>query len=74
MTKKRFTKELENYIFNKVSTMKSSTLIKEISNCGSLTQTNCGWLEYRFRDLIKGVLENELELKRLGNRSNSQEA
>ena len=70
--KNRFTKRLQNYIFDNVSRMKIETLNKEIANCGSLTTTNCGWLEYALRDVIQDVLKNEEQCKREKAQSNKR--
>lgn len=66
---KRFTKDLQSYIFSRVSQMKYSTLKNQAAVCKSLSETNCGWLEYQLRNIILGVLENEIKLREKQNRS-----
>lgn len=60
---KRITRDLQNLIFSRISRMKIETINHQIANCNSLTNTNCGWLEYKLVPIVKDVLKRELELK-----------
>jgi hypothetical protein len=51
--KKRFTQEVQEFIFDSVSRMKDDTVEKQIKVCNLLTDTNCYWVEHGLSKVIK---------------------
>ena len=67
---RRFTKELQDFVFEHVSKMKTSTLENQARAINTITNSNCCWLEYELAPVIKGVIENELKLRQAKLRQN----
>lgn len=61
--KRRYTRRLQQHIFDEIRGMKRATIVKEIANCGGMTTCNCGWLEYMLRGAVLEALNNELKLR-----------
>lgn len=57
---KRLAEKFAEEIYKELETMQDWELKRAIRDCDSLTDTNCGWLEYDMRKFIKESAENIL--------------
>lgn len=59
MTKKIISKLAQN-LKNDITDLNKAELKKLIKECSGLTDSNCWWVEYRLKDAVKSIAENEL--------------
>jgi hypothetical protein len=63
--KERFSGKMADYLVESLKLLTNSDLHDIIVQCSLLKASNCWWVEYRLRDIIKEVVTNELELREI---------
>jgi len=54
--------EIQSFIFQRLEGMSESDVVASLYHAQSLTDSNCGWIEYQLRDLTIAICENQLQL------------
>lgn len=57
-----FTRDIDNFICEKLNAMNAKELQKVIDECDSLTTSNCSWIRYDLRDLVRGLAWDQLRV------------
>ena len=56
----KITRQVEEFLCDKIEAMDAKELQAAIRECDSLTTTNCSWIRYGLRRIIKEVAESQL--------------
>lgn len=59
--KKQLTRKVEDFLGKNIDVMGVDELREVIKDCNSLTTTNCSWVRYGLKDVIKEVAQAQLD-------------
>lgn len=60
--KGNFTREIDNFICKRLDEMSAKELQKVIDECDSLTTSNCSWIRYDLRELVRDLAVDQLRV------------